>query len=77
MTERIGEIGKYSMYLIGFRKNLASHFDRSPFHLRLAFLPGWLIQSCSSVSNPRSTSLAGKPGAGERGIGQNVKPDFF
>jgi len=33
-------------------KNLASHFDRSPFHLRLAVLPGWLIQGCSSVSNP-------------------------
>jgi len=26
--------------------------DRSPFHRRLAFLPGWLIQGCSSVSNP-------------------------
>ena len=67
------------LYLIGFRKNLASSascscrrlkaptvgalpsgrriatipvvdFDRSPFHL--AFLPGWLIQGCSSVSNP-------------------------
>jgi hypothetical protein len=29
------------------------------------------------MSNPGSTSLAGKPGAGERGIGQNVKPDFL
>jgi len=29
------------------------------------------------MSNPGSTSLAGKPCAGERGIGQNVKPDFY
>jgi hypothetical protein len=33
-------------------KKLTSHFARSSFHLRLAFLPGWLIQGCSSVSNP-------------------------
>ena len=26
--------------------------DRSLFHLRLAFLTGWLIHGCSSVSNP-------------------------
>ena len=26
--------------------------DRFTFHLRLAFLPGWLIQGCSAVSNP-------------------------
>ncbi len=25
---------------------------RFPFHLRRAFLPGWLTQGCSSVSNP-------------------------
>jgi hypothetical protein len=48
----LAKLEKYSLYLIGFSKNLASHFDRSPFHLRLAFLPGWLIQGCSSVSNP-------------------------
>jgi len=43
---------KYSLYLNEVRKNLAAKLDRSPFHLRLAFLPGWLIQGCSSVSNP-------------------------
>jgi len=42
----------YSLYLNEVRKNLAARVDRSPFHLRLAFLPGWLIQDCSSVSNP-------------------------
>jgi len=46
------KLEKFSLYLIGFSKKLASHFDQSPFHLRLAFLPGWLIQGCSSVSNP-------------------------
>jgi len=48
----LAKLEKYSLYLIGFSKNLASQFDRSPFHLRLAFLPGWLIQGYSSVSNP-------------------------
>ena len=28
------------------------NLDRSPFHLRRAFLPGLLSQGCSSVSNP-------------------------
>ena len=41
---------KYSLYLNDISKNLAAKVDRSPFHL--AFLPGWLIQSCSSMSNP-------------------------
>jgi len=43
---------KYSLYLNEVRKYLAAKIDRSPFHPRLAFLPGWLIQGCSSVSNP-------------------------
>jgi len=43
---------KYSLYLNKFRKNLAANINRSPFHLRLAFLPGWLIQGSSSMSNP-------------------------
>jgi hypothetical protein len=41
-----------SIVLFGFMKNLALHLGRSPFHLRLAFLPDWLIQGCSSGSNP-------------------------
>ena len=52
LQRELAKLEKYSLYLIGFSKNLASHFDRSPFHLRLAVLPGWLIQGCSSVSNP-------------------------
>ena len=33
-------------------ENLAANLDRSPFHLRLAVLPGWLILGCSRMSNP-------------------------
>jgi len=40
------------LYLNEVRKYSAANIDQSPFHLRLAFLPGWLIQGCSSVSNP-------------------------
>jgi hypothetical protein len=28
----LAKLEKYSLYLIGFRKNLASHFDRSPLN---------------------------------------------
>jgi len=30
LQSELAKLGKYNMYLIGFSKNLASHFDRSP-----------------------------------------------
>ena len=43
---------KQHTVLFGFRPNLALHLGRSSFHLRLAFLPSWLVRACPSLVKP-------------------------
>jgi hypothetical protein len=42
----LAKLEKYSLYLIGFRKNLASHFDPSPLNHSYGYAPAGDRPNC-------------------------------